>query len=47
VLVDSPDLARVTTRPDPAAFRDHLAPAPGTNHVAVFENLGGDAVLVR
>lgn len=41
VLLDSPDLAR---HPDPAAFAKHFAGADAD--VAVFSNLGGDAILV-
>ncbi len=39
VILDSPGLAR---RPDPRAFADHFT----ATEVAVFANLGGDAVLV-
>jgi hypothetical protein len=41
VLLDSPDLAR---RPDPDAFAEHFG--RGIEGVAVFPNLGGDAILV-
>ena len=44
VLVDSPALARLN--PDPEAFASHFeATDPGAK-VAVFSNLGGDALLV-
>lgn len=41
VLLDNPGLAR---RPDPEAFAQHLAGAEAG--VAVFPNLGGDAILI-
>jgi hypothetical protein len=41
VLLDSPGLAR---RPDPESFAAHYA--EGNAGVAVFPNLGGDAILV-
>jgi hypothetical protein len=41
VLLDSPGLDR---RPDPEAFAEHFAGAAAG--VAVFPNLGGDAILV-
>jgi len=43
VFVDSPALAR--TAPDPAPFSAHFHKNPGCE-VIVFENLGGDALLV-
>lgn len=44
VLVDSPLLARSV--PDPEAFESHFEAANSVEGVAVFPNLGGDAVLV-
>jgi len=41
VLLDSPGLAR---RPDPEAFAEHFDQAEAD--VAVFPNLGGDAIMV-
>lgn len=41
VLLDSPELAR---RPEPEAFADHFAAA--ASGIAVFPNLGGDAIMV-
>jgi hypothetical protein len=41
VLLDSPGLA---CRPDPEAFAEHFS--QGAADVAVFPNLGGDAILV-
>jgi hypothetical protein len=41
VLLDSPGLAR---RPDPGAFAEHFGESVGG--VAVFRNLGGDAIMV-
>ena len=41
VLLDCPSLAR---RPDPAAFAEHFG--QGVEGVAVFPNLGGDAIMV-
>ena len=41
VLLDSPDLAR---RPEPKAFADYFAGAEAD--IAVFPNLGGDAIVV-
>ena len=41
VLLDSPGLAR---RPDPGAFAEHFGGAK--DGVAVFPNLGGDAIMV-
>jgi len=42
VLLDSPGLA---SKPDPHAFADHFAAAPGESVVS-FPNLGNDAILV-
>jgi hypothetical protein len=42
VLIDAPPLAAM--RPDPAAFADRFE--SDACEVAVFENLGGDAVLI-
>ena len=44
VLVDSPALAR--PNPGPAAFASHFEAAGSGEEVAVFPNLGGDALLV-
>ncbi len=44
VLVDSPDLARLI--PDPDAFASHFEATDTGVEVAVFPNLGGDALLV-
>lgn len=44
VLIDSPSLAKL--RPNPKPFAQHLAAGEGTNGVAVFTNLGGDAQLI-
>ncbi len=44
VLVDSPDLARPI--PDPEAFASHFEATDTGVEVAVFSNLGGDALLV-
>lgn len=41
VLLDCPSLAR---RPDPEAFAEHFG--QGVDGVAVFPNLGGDAIMV-
>jgi hypothetical protein len=41
VLLDSPTLAR---RPEPKAFADHFTDAEAS--VAVFPNLGGDAIMI-
>jgi hypothetical protein len=41
VLLDSPELAR---RPDPEAFAEHFAGAE--TNVAMFPNIGGDAIMV-
>jgi hypothetical protein len=41
VLLDCPELAR---RPDPEAFAEHFGRVEGG--VAVFPNLGGDAIMV-
>ncbi len=41
VLLDSPGLAR---RPDPESFSEHFNQAEA--NVAVFPNLGGDAILI-
>ncbi len=41
VLLDSPGLAR---RPDPKAFAEHFGDAEAD--VAVFPNLGGDAIMI-
>lgn len=43
VLIDAPALAGA--RPDPRAFEDHFS-AAGAAEVAVFANLGGDALLL-
>lgn len=44
VLVDSPELARLT--PDPEAFAPHFKAAPSGAAVVGFANLGGDAFLI-
>ncbi len=44
VIVDSPDLARLI--PDPEAFAPHFEATDTGQEVAVFSNLGGDALLV-
>jgi len=44
VLVDSPQLAGSV--PDPVAFQSHFGTADSGAGVAVFPNLGGDAILV-
>jgi len=44
VIVDSPRLAG--SAPDPQAFASHFAAAPPGDGVAVFPNLGGDALLI-
>ena len=41
VLLSSPDLAR---RPDPAVFAEHFAVSE--TGIAVFPNLGGDAIMI-
>jgi hypothetical protein len=43
VLLDAPTLARLT--PEPEVFASHFQPRPDDG-IAVFQNLGGDAVLV-
>ena len=44
VLVDSPPLA--CSAPDPRAFASHFDATPPGEGVAVFPNLGGDALLI-
>ena len=44
VLVDSPPLAR--SAPDPKAFASHFDASDPGDKIAVFPNLGGDALLV-
>ncbi len=44
VIVDSPDLARPI--PDPETFASHFEATDTGVEVAVFSNLGGDALLV-
>lgn len=44
VLVDSPLLAGVA--PEPEVFREHFTGPDTSDGIAVFPNLGGDAVLV-
>ena len=46
VLIDSPELDRITNRPTPDSFADYISFGRGTNQVASFYNLGGDALLV-
>lgn len=44
VLVDSPQLARVQA--DPVAFRNQFGPGCDQDNIAIFTNLGNDALLV-